>query len=81
MFRMARLCALCVVGAALLGGAARAETVKVEPAMGKLKLGQRVLVDDGSCPKGQIKEVVGGDHVKVGGTQQIERRRRCIPAR
>jgi hypothetical protein len=26
-----------------------------------------VLVDDGTCPSGQIKEVIGGNHVKVGG--------------
>ncbi|MCC6889992.1 MAG: hypothetical protein IT536_15785 [Hyphomicrobiales bacterium] len=60
-------------------GPADAEIIKREPAMGKLKLGQRVLVDDGRCPKGQIMEVIGGDHVRAGGTQQIERRRRCIP--
>jgi hypothetical protein len=47
--------------------------------MGQLREGQRVLVDDGSCPPGQIKEVIGGNHVKVGGTKHIERTRRCIP--
>ena len=26
-----------------------------------------MLVDDGTCPSGQIKEVIGGNHVKVGG--------------
>ena len=55
-----------------------AQTLKKEPAMGALREGQRVLVDDGSCPKGQIKEVIGGNHVKVGGTKQTERQRRCI---
>ena len=58
---------------------ASAQTVSKEPAMGMLKPGQRVLVDDRSCPAGQIKEVIGGDHTKAGGKQQIERRRRCIP--
>jgi hypothetical protein len=29
-----------------------------EPAIGELRLGQRVLVDDGTCPAGEIKEVV-----------------------
>ena len=58
-----------------------AEVLKRDPAMGALKLGQRVLVDDGSCPKAQIREVVGGDHIKVGGTQRIERQKRCIPRR
>ena len=58
---------------------ASAQTVSKEPAMGMLKPGERVLVDDRSCPAGQIKEVIGGDHTKAGGKQQIERRRRCIP--
>jgi hypothetical protein len=58
--------------------AAGAEVLKRDPPMGALKLGQRVLVDDGSCPPGQIKEVTGGDHVKAGGKQHIERRQRCI---
>ena len=57
----------------------RAETLKVEPSMGQLREGQRVLVDDGTCPSGQIKEVIGGNHVKVGGTKHIERTHRCIP--
>lgn len=47
--------------------------------MGALKEGQRVLVDDGSCPAGQIKEVIGGNHIKAGGYKRIERQRRCIP--
>jgi hypothetical protein len=28
--------------------------------------GERLLVDDGSCAPGKIKEVIGGDHVAVG---------------
>ena len=55
------------------------ETVKTEPPMGALKEGQVVLVDDGSCPAGQIKKVVGGNHVKVGGTKNIVRTRSCVP--
>jgi hypothetical protein len=69
-----------VLGGCLLAGSAAAvETLKQEPAMGKLTLGQRVLVDDGSCPAGQIKEVIGGDHVKAGGKQHIVRTYKCIP--
>ena len=30
-----------------------------EPNEGDLRLGQRVYVDDGTCPAGQIKEVAG----------------------
>lgn len=55
------------------------EIVKREPAMGALRPGQRVLVDDGSCGRGMIKEVIGGNHYKVGGNSNIVRERRCIP--
>jgi hypothetical protein len=70
---------LCLVGTLLAGPAMAVEVVKKEPPLGKMTLGQKVLVDDGSCPAGQIKEVTGGDHVKVGGTQHIVRTSRCIP--
>ena len=53
--------------------------LKAEPAMGALKEGEIVLVDDGSCPKGQIKQVIGGNHVKAGGYKNIIRTRSCIP--
>lgn len=57
---------------------ASAQTVKREPPLGQLKPGQTILVDDGSCPKGQIKRVVGGDHVKVGGHGNVLRERSCV---
>jgi len=34
--------------------AANAEKLKREPPMGALKEGQVVLVDDGTCPSGQV---------------------------
>ena len=40
-----------------------------------LRLGQRVQVDDGTCPQGQIKEVSGAKM----GPSGIERARKCIP--
>ena len=58
---------------------AAAEILKREPPMGALREGQRVLVDDGTCPQGQIKEVIGGNHVLAGGTKHIVRTHRCIP--
>lgn len=70
---------LCAVGVLGMSSGASAATLKREPAMGSLKQGQRVLVDDGSCPKGQIKEVIGGNHTSVGGNLQLQRQRRCIP--
>jgi hypothetical protein len=72
---------LACVATFALPFAAGAQTLKREPAMGAMTEGQRVLVDDGTCPKGQIKEVIGGNHTKVGGKKQIERTRRCIPRR
>ena len=63
----------------LSAGSLLAKTLTREPPMGALKEGQVVLVDDGSCPKGQIKRVVGGNHVKVGGSKHIERTRSCVP--
>jgi hypothetical protein len=67
------------LGVAALSNVATAELLKKEPPMGQLREGQVVLVDDGSCPAGQIKEVTGGNHVKVGGTKHIERTYRCVP--
>jgi uncharacterized protein DUF6719 len=66
--------AIAVAGTA----GAQAQYLKKEPAMGAMKPGERVLVDDGRCPKGQISEVIGGDHIKVGGKSQIKRIRKCI---
>jgi class 3 adenylate cyclase len=53
-----------------------------EPPMGKLGQGVRVLVDDRTCPDGEIKEVVGGNFYWPDGTKKKEgavRTRRCIP--
>jgi Caspase domain len=69
-----------IVAAVSLAGQAGAEVVlKQEPPMGQLREGQIVLVDDGSCPPGQIKEVTGGNHVAAGGFKHILRTHRCIP--
>ena len=54
---------------------AAAEQVAREQDIVDLRLGQRVMVDDGSCPAGQIKEVTG---VKLT-TTGIARARKCVP--
>ncbi|HKY09346.1 MAG TPA: DUF6719 family protein [Candidatus Binatia bacterium] len=71
--------AISVLLLTLSASVATAEILKKEPKMGGLREGQTVLVDDGSCPKGQIKRVVGGNHQKVGGSKQNERSRTCVP--
>ena len=58
-----------------LAGAAMADQVSREQDIVDLRLGQRVLVDDGSCPAGQIKEVSGSQMTANG----IVRARKCIP--
>jgi len=60
---------------AMAGAAAAQAIVKQEPPSGALKRGQIILVDDGSCPAGQIKEVSAG-----AGTES-RRTRRCVPRR
>jgi len=71
---------LTVIAALLIAtsSALAAKILKQEPAMGAMKEGEVVLVDDGSCPKGQIMRVVGGNHVKAGGKDQIVRLRGCV---
>jgi uncharacterized protein DUF6719 len=67
---------LVVTGAA---SSAFATTLKREPPMGAMREGQVVLVDDGNCPAGQIRRVVGGNHTRAGGTKQIVRTSSCVP--
>jgi dienelactone hydrolase len=59
---------------ALVSTAARAQLVlKHEPPPRTVPSGVRVFVDDGSCPSGQIKEIIGGNSRKG-----IRRTERCI---
>jgi hypothetical protein len=67
------------LAAMVLASAGRAQTIlTTEPPMGAMREGETVLVDDGTCPKGKIKQVVGGNHVKAGGTKNIVRTRSCV---
>jgi hypothetical protein len=58
-----------------LAAPALAEQVSREQEIVNLRLGQRIMVDDGSCPAGQIKEVSGTQMTATG----IVRARKCIP--
>ena len=71
-----RLLALSAgLGLWLIATSALAQTVSREQDIGDLRLGQRVMVDDGSCPAGQIKEVQGAQMTASG----VLRTRKCIP--
>ena len=67
---LAACLALCALTAS-----ATAEQVAREQDIVNLRLGQRILVDDGSCPAGQIKEVSGSQMTATG----VLRTRKCIP--
>jgi len=58
----------------LLASPALAEQVSREQDIVDLRLGQRILVDDGSCQAGQIKEVMGSQMT----TNGIIRTRKCV---
>jgi hypothetical protein len=63
-------------GAALISTVAiSAEQVSSERDIVDLRLGQRIQVDDGSCPTGQIKEVTGAQLSSAG----VVRRITCVP--
>jgi len=75
----ASLAAILTSGLLLIGLAqiwpVRAQYVGREQDIVNLRLGQRVLVDDGTCPAGQVKEVSGSKMTAKGviGTHK------CIP--
>ena len=58
----------------LIATSAVAQTFPREQDIVDLRLGQRALVDDGSCPAGQIKEVMGSQMTETG----VLRTRKCI---
>jgi len=59
----------------LLATPVLAQQVSREQDIVEMRLGQRILVDDGSCPAGQIKEVSGAQMTTTG----VARTRKCIP--
>ena len=61
--------------------ASAAQKMSKEPAEGDLRPGQKVLVDDGTCPAGQIKEVTGGSNrnqIQAAATAGMPRQRNCV---
>jgi hypothetical protein len=64
--------ALCALAPSAM---AQQQQVAREQDIVNLRLGQRILVDDGSCPAGQIKEI-SGSQMTAAGTVAV---RKCIP--
>ncbi len=74
VFSSSRTLLLGVLLSAALAATARADIVGRESDITDLRLGQKVYVDDGSCPAGQIKEVSG---LRLGATG-VERTKKCV---
>jgi hypothetical protein len=70
--RSLRLVVIAMSGA--LSAPAFAQQFSHEREIGELRLGQRVMVDDGSCPAGQILEISGATLTPEG----VTRVRKCI---
>ncbi|MHC2335007.1 DUF6719 family protein [Bradyrhizobium sp. USDA 4454] len=75
---MPRIGLLALIGAVAivaLANSASGQTVMREADIVDLRVGQRVLVDDGSCPAGQIKQVIGAKLSQNG----VVRTQGCVP--
>lgn len=73
---LSRPAGFAAIGLALLLpglGRAEVEILKQEPAAGQLRRGQIVYVDDGKCPRGEVKEITGGSREK-----SVPRKVRCV---
>ena len=75
MMSLRRATCLSLLISIALAAAAHAATVGREQDIVDLKLGQRVLVDDGTCPAGQLKEVRGAKMTDKG----VSRTSSCVP--
>jgi hypothetical protein len=62
----------------IVSAASAATTLTREP--DTLRIGERVLIDNGSCPTGQIREVVGVSS-RTPGVAAVGRMSKCIPRR
>ena len=65
--------ALCFAGPTLAQGEQKVEYLKEEPPAGSVPYRKIVHVDDGTCRKGEVKEITGGSQVK-----SIPRKVRCV---
>jgi hypothetical protein len=76
-----RIGIIALTAAIGVSGLCNAQVLKKEPGAGQLPAGSVVLVDDGTCGKGKIKQVTGGSNMSGG--QMVAggspRTRKCIP--
>jgi len=75
--RMVRFLVLLLGGLAVsvFAHPATAQQVSREQDIVNLRLGQRIRVDDGTCPAGQVKEISGAKMAATG----IVRTHKCVP--
>ena len=64
---------LAVLVGAIAAAGASPNYLKEVPKEGEIAHGKVVYVDDGKCPKGEIKEITGGSREKA-----IPRKVRCV---
>ena len=79
-FSRTLLCCLLLLGAAPAAFAMTDRVAREQDIVG-LRLGQRVLVDDGTCPAGQVKEVSGAKMTPAGVTPARKCVQRLAPKR
>lgn len=81
MTKRLRIATFVFAATMAVAGSCNAETLKKEPGPGQLPAGSVVLVDDGTCGKGKIKQVTAGSNMSggqmiAGGSPRV---RKCIP--
>lgn len=72
---IAFLIVIALPGVVAAAPATAATRVSHEQDITNLRLGQRVFVDDGSCPSGRIKEVTGARLSAAGVVRTVT----CVP--
>jgi hypothetical protein len=78
---MKRMCAVALLAVAMSPAAFGQNVVKQEPGPGLLGCGATVLVDDGTCGKGKIKQVTGGCNMNAAASSSgagAGRQRKCV---
>ena len=73
---------VAALGLVMMGGGHAETLLSNEPGVGMLHPGETVIVDDHTCPAGQIKQVIGGSNRKYTTDEKklgVPRQRHCIP--